>query len=67
MTGLADHEAHVERLERGIPLPGMTLAGSIAELTSLALAGDLPTRGERERAWAIFLRLASLGWRADAA
>jgi hypothetical protein len=56
-------EAQVEQLERGIALAGMTLAESIAELTSLAVAGDWRTPGERERAWGLFLRLASLGWR----
>jgi hypothetical protein len=59
-------EAQVEQLERGVPLAGMTLAESIADLTSLAVAGDWRTPGERERARRLVLRLASLGWRADA-
>ena len=59
-------EAQVEQLERGIALAGMTLDESIAELTSLAVAGDWRTPGERERAWRLVLRLASLGWQAEA-
>jgi hypothetical protein len=59
-------EAQVEQLERGIPLAGMTLAESIADLTSLAIAGDWRTPVERERARGLVLRLASLGWQAEA-
>jgi hypothetical protein len=44
----------------------MTLAESIAHLTSLAVLGDWLTPGERERARGLVLRLASLGWRAEA-
>lgn len=58
-------EALVERLEGGEPLPGMTLAESIAHLASLALAGGWRSDGERHRARALFLRLAALGWAAD--
>ena len=60
-------EAQAGQLERGDPLPGMTLAESIAHLVCLAVAGGWRTDGERERAWGLFLRLASLGWRLDAA
>ena len=59
-------EAQVEQLERGIPLPEMTLAESIAHLTSLAITADWITPGDRERARGLVLRLASLGWRAEA-
>jgi hypothetical protein len=60
-------EAHAEQIERGEPLPGMTLPESVAHLACLAVAGGWRTPGERERAWVLFLRLASLGWRVDAA
>jgi hypothetical protein len=65
-TAITTCEAQVGQLERGIPLAGMTLAESIAHLTSLAVAGDWRTPGERERAWGLVLRLASLGWQAEA-
>jgi hypothetical protein len=58
-------EAQVEQLERGAPLPEMTLAESIAHLTSLAVAGGWQTSDERQRARELLLRLASLGWRDD--
>jgi len=63
---LTTREAQVEQLERGVPLPQMTLAESIAHLTALALAGDWITPNDRERARGLVLRLASLGWRAEA-
>jgi hypothetical protein len=65
-TIITSWEAQVEQLERGIPLAGMTLAESIADLTSLVVAGDWWTPGKRERALRLVLRLASLGWQAEA-
>ena len=59
-------EAQVAQIERGTPLPEMTLAQSIAHLTALAVAGEGRTPDERQVARALFLRLASLGWRAGA-
>lgn len=64
-TDVARCEEQVEQLERGAPLAEMTLAESIAHLTSLAIAGDWRTPGERQRAQGLVLRLASLGWRED--
>jgi hypothetical protein len=58
-------EAQVEQVERGTPLPEMSLGESIAHLTLLAVAGDGRTLAEREVARALVLRLASLGWRSD--
>jgi hypothetical protein len=55
-------ESQVEQIERGTPLPEMTLDESIAHLASLAVAGDGRTVGEREIARGLLLRLASLGW-----
>ena len=57
---LAACEAQAEQIERGEPLPGMTLGESIAHLTALAVAGDDRTDDERRRALALVLRLASL-------
>jgi hypothetical protein len=58
--------AQVEQLERGVPLPSMTLAESIAHLISLTVVEDWRTLGERQRARELVLRLATLGWRTDA-
>ena len=60
---LTAREEQVEQVERGIPLPEMTLAESIAHLISLSIAVDWRTLDDRERARGLFLRLASLGWR----
>jgi hypothetical protein len=64
-TAITTCEAQVVQLERGIPLAGLTLAESIADLTSLAIAGDWQTPSVRDRAWGLVLRLASLGWQAE--
>src|SRR5262249_5315479 len=58
-------EAQVQQVERGAPLPRMTLGESIAHLAALAATGEDRTAGEREVARGLFLRLASLGWRAQ--
>jgi hypothetical protein len=60
-------EAQVGQVEGGVPLPEMTLAESIAHLTSVAVAGNGRTPAEREVARGLVLRLASLGWLPDAA
>jgi hypothetical protein len=59
---LAACEEQVDGLERGILLPGMTLAESVAHLASLTIARDWPTLEDRRRAGSLVLRLAALGW-----
>jgi hypothetical protein len=61
-TDVTACEAQVDDLERGVLLPGMTLAESVAHLASLTIAKDWRTSEERRRARSLVLRLAALGW-----